>query len=253
MLAKRIIPCLDVRDGQVVKGVQFRNHEIIGDIVPLAKRYADEGADELVFYDITASVEGRGLFTDILRQVASQIFIPLTVGGGINTLDDFDRVLKCGADKVSVNSGAIRNPGIIPAAAQKYGNQCVVLSADIKRVDGKFMLFAKGGRENTGIDALDWLEQGVKNGAGELVVNSIDTDGVKQGFDLEMLSAVCELVSVPVIASGGAGGIQDFVTLFTALPKVDAGLAASIFHFGEVQISDLKQALHEAGIPMRRV
>ena len=253
MITKRIIPCLDVKDGRVVKGINFLGLNDVSDPVKLGQYYSDNGADELVFYDITASAEGRALFTDILTRVAETIFIPLTVGGGINTLEDFDRVLKCGADKVSVNSGAIRNPGIIPAAAQKYGNQCVVLSADIKRVDGKFMLFAKGGRENTGIDALDWLEQGVKNGAGELVVNSIDTDGVKQGFDLPMLSAVCERVSVPVIASGGAGGTQDFVTLFTALPKVDAGLAASIFHFGEVQIPGLKQALQEAGIPMRRV
>ena len=184
MITKRIIPCLDVKNGRVVKGVNFAGLQDMADPVEMARYYNASGADELVFYDITASVEGRGLFTDILREVASQIFIPLTVGGGINTLDDFDRVLKCGADKVSVNSGAIRNPGLIPAAAQKYGNQCVVLSADIKRVDGRFMLFAKGGRENTGMDALDWLEQGVKNGAGELVVNSIDTDGVKNGFDL---------------------------------------------------------------------
>ena len=251
MLAKRIIPCLDVRDGQVVKGVQFRNHEIIGDIVPLAKRYAEEGADELVFYDITASVEGRGLFTDILRQVASQIFIPLTVGGGINTLDDFDRVLKCGADKVSVNSGALKNPDLIPAAAQRYGNQCVVLSADVKRVDGQFRVFAKGGRENTGIDALDWLEHGVKNGAGELVVNSIDTDGVKNGFDLELLDAVAARCAVPIIASGGAGKVEDFTRLFQTLPGVDAGLAASVFHFGQIAIPDLKAELRKNGILVR--
>jgi len=253
MITKRIIPCLDVKDGRVVKGVNFLGLNDISDPVKLGQYYSDNGADELVFYDITASAEGRTLFTDILKRVARTIFIPLTVGGGINTLDDFDRVLKCGADKVSVNSGAIKNPSLIGEAAKRYGDQCVVLSVDVKRVNGQFRVFAKGGREDTGLDALDWIKRGVDTGAGEIVLNSIDTDGVKQGFDLPMLSAVCELVSVPVIASGGAGGIQDFVTLFTALPKVDAGLAASIFHFGEVQITDLKQALHEAGIPMRRI
>jgi cyclase len=253
MITKRIIPCLDVKDGRVVKGVNFLGLNDVSDPVKLGQYYSDNGADELVFYDITASAEGRSLFTDILTRVAETIFIPLTVGGGINSLDDFDRVLKCGADKVSVNSGAIKNPALIGEAAKRYGDQCVVLSVDVKRVNGQFRVFAKGGREDTGLDALDWIKRGVDNGAGEIVLNSIDTDGVKQGFDLPMLSAVCELVSVPVIASGGAGGIQDFVTLFTALPKVDAGLAASIFHFGEVQIPDLKQALHEAGIPMRRV
>jgi len=253
MITKRIIPCLDVKDGRVVKGVNFLGLNDVSDPVKLGQYYSENGADELVFYDITASAEGRTLFTDILTRVAETIFIPLTVGGGINTLDDFDRVLKCGADKVSVNSGAIKNPALIGEAAKRYGDQCVVLSVDVKRVNGQFRVFAKGGREDTGLDALKWIKSGVDNGAGEIVLNSIDTDGVKQGFDLEMLSAVCELVSVPVIASGGAGGIQDFVTLFTALPKVDAGLAASIFHFGEVRIQDLKQALHEAGIPMRRV
>ena len=253
MITKRIIPCLDVKDGRVVKGVNFLGLNDVSDPVKLGQYYSDNGADELVFYDITASAEGRSLFTDILMRVAETIFIPLTVGGGINTVSDFDRVLKCGADKVSVNSGAIKNPALINEAAKRYGNQCVVLSVDVKRVNGQFRVFAKGGREDTGLNALDWIVRGVDNGAGEIVLNSIDTDGVKQGFDLPMLSAVCELVSVPVIASGGAGGIQDFVTLFTALPKVDAGLAASIFHFGEVQIPDLKQALHEAGIPMRRV
>ena len=253
MITKRIIPCLDVKDGRVVKGVNFLGLNDVSDPVKLGQYYSDNGADELVFYDITASAEGRSLFSDILTRVAETIFIPLTVGGGINTLDDFDRVLKCGADKVSVNSGAIKNPALIGEAAKRYGDQCVVLSVDVKRVNGQFRVFAKGGREDTGLDALEWIKRCVDNGAGEIVLNSIDTDGVKQGFDLPMLSAVCELVSVPVIASGGAGGIQDFVTLFTALPKVDAGLAASIFHFGEVQIPGLKQALQEAGIPMRRV
>lgn len=252
MITKRIIPCLDVRDGRVVKGVNFEGLSDVSSPVSLGKFYSDNGADELVFYDITASVEGRGLFTDILREVASQIFIPLTVGGGINSLEDFDRVLKCGADKVSVNSGAIRNPNLVLEAAKKYGDQCVVLSVDMKRVDGKFMVFAKGGRENTGIEALSWIKRCEQMGAGEIVVNSIDTDGVKKGFDLEMLEAVCDIVSVPVIASGGAGCIQDFVTLFKALPKVDAGLAASIFHFGEVAIPDLKNTLAENKIIVRR-
>ena len=251
MITKRIIPCLDVKDGRVVKGVNFLGLADVSSPVKLAKYYSDCGADELVFYDITASAEGRALFTEILTEVASTIFIPLTVGGGINTVDDFDRVLKCGADKVSVNSGAIRDPSLIPAAAKKYGDQCVVLSVDVKRVDGQFRVFAKGGREDTGLDALAWIKQGVQNGAGEIVLNSIDTDGVKQGFDLEMLSAVCDVVDVPVIASGGAGCVNDFLTLFRTLPKVDAGLAASIFHFGEVKIPDLKRELAANGVNIR--
>lgn len=251
MLARRIIPCLDVKDGRVVKGTNFQGLRDMADPVEMARFYNASGADELVFYDITASAEGRRLFTDILRRVASEIFIPLTVGGGIRTLEDFDRVLKCGADKVSVNSGAIADPGLIAAAAKRYGDQCVVLSVDAKRVEGQFRVFAKGGREDTGLDAIAWIKSGVKNGAGEIVLNSIDTDGVKGGFDLEMLSAVCEAVDVPVIASGGAGCVEDFVTLFETLPKVDAGLAASIFHFGEVKIPELKRALAEQGIPVR--
>ena len=251
MITKRIIPCLDVKDGRVVKGVNFLGLHDVSNPVSLAKYYSDSGADELVFYDITASAEGRALFTDILVEVASTIFIPLTVGGGINTVEDFDRVLKCGADKVSVNSGALRDPSLIFAAAKKYGDQCVVLSVDAKRVAGQYRVFAKGGREDTGLDAIEWIKQGVRSGAGEIVLNSIDTDGVKGGFDLPMLAAVCDAVNVPVIASGGAGGIEDFVRLFQALPKVDAGLAASIFHFGEVSIPDLKQALHAQGINVR--
>lgn len=251
MITKRIIPCLDVKNGRVVKGVNFEGLSDVSSPVELGKYYSDNGADELVFYDITASSEGRALFTDILREVASKIFIPLTVGGGINTVEDFDRVLKCGADKVSVNSGAIKNPSLIYQAAKRYGNQCVVLSVDAKRVDGKFKVFAKGGRENTGMDALEWIKRGVDNGAGEIVLNSIDTDGVKGGFDLEMLSKVCDIVSVPIIASGGAGKKEDFITLFKTLPKVDAGLAASIFHFGEVEIKDLKNTLNLSGIPVR--
>ncbi len=251
MITKRIIPCLDVRDGRVVKGVNFQGISDVSSPIELAKYYSDNGADELVFYDITASYEERKLFTEILKEVARTIFIPLTVGGGINTLDDFDRVLKCGADKVSVNSGAIKNPQLIYDAAKRYGDQCVVISADVKRVDGVFRVFSKGGRENTGMEAVEWIKRCCNNGAGEVVLNSIDTDGVKQGFDLEMLKAVSDAVAVPVIASGGAGGIDDFVKLFKVLPKVDAGLAASIFHFGEVKISDLKAELYKNNIPVR--
>jgi cyclase len=251
MITKRIIPCLDVRDGRVVKGVNFEGLADVSSPVDLGRYYSDGGADELVFYDITASAEGRALFTDILRRVAEVIFIPLTVGGGIHEVSDFGRVLQCGADKVSVNSGAIRDPNLIFEAARRYGDQCVVLSADIKRVDGRFTVFARGGRDNTGMDAIEWIKKGVSLGAGEIVVNSIDTDGVKGGFDLAMLEAVCEAVSVPVIASGGAGSIEDFVKLFRALPGVDAGLAASIFHFGEVTLKGLKQALRDSGIEVR--
>ena len=250
MLARRIIPCLDVRDGRVVKGTNFQGLRAMADPVDMARFYNRSGADELVFYDITASAEGRKLFTDILRRVAEEIFIPLTVGGGIRTLEDFDRVLKCGADKVSVNSGAIADPGLIAAGARKYGDQCVVLSMDVKRVDGRFRLFAKGGREDTGIDAMEWAVRGVEDGAGEIVLNSIDTDGVRQGFDLEMLDELAGRVNIPIVASGGAGKMEDFAELFTH-PGVDAGLAASIFHTRQVEISALKAYLKELGVPMR--
>ena len=251
MITKRIIPCLDVKDGRVVKGTNFLGLCDVSSPVELAKYYSEAGADELVFYDITASSEGRRLFTDILTEVARQIFIPLTVGGGINSLDDFDRVLRCGADKVSVNSGAIRNPSLIYDAARKYGDQCVVISADIKRACGSFRVFAKGGRVDTGLEAIEWIKRCVGNGAGEVVLNSIDTDGVKRGFDIEMLRAVRAAVSVPVIASGGAGSSADFVELFKKIPDMDAGLAASIFHFGEVKIPDLKRELQKEGILVR--
>ena len=251
MITKRIIPCLDVKDGRVVKGINFDGLRDVSSPVALAEYYSGAGADELVFYDITASSDGRKLFTDILKKTAETVFIPLTVGGGINTVDDFDRVLKCGADKVSVNSGAIRNPDLIFQAAKRYGDQCVVLSVDVKRVDGQFRVFARGGRDDTGMEAISWIKKCVDNGAGEVVVNSIDTDGVKKGFDLEMLEAVCQVVDVPVIASGGAGCIDDFIKLFKTLPGVDAGLAASIFHFGEVSISDLKMKMAQQGIPAR--
>jgi len=251
MITKRIIPCLDIKNGRVVKGVNFEGLSDVSSPVELAKLYSDSGADELVFYDITASFEGRQLFTDILCQVAQEIFIPLCVGGGINTVEDFDRVLKCGADKVSVNSGAIRNPMLIKEAAQKYGDQCVVLSADIKRVDGQFRVFAKGGREDTGMDGIQWIKKGVSLGAGEVVVNSIDTDGVKGGFDIEMLQAVCDAVNVPVIASGGAGKTEHFTELFRKIPTIDAALAASVFHFGEIRIPELKQQLRNNDIIVR--
>lgn len=251
MITKRIIPCLDVRDGMVVKGTNFKNLSEITSPVELGKFYSENGADELVFYDITASSDGRKLFTDILREVASNIFIPLTVGGGINTLEDFDRVLKCGADKVSVNSGAIKDPSLIEKAAKMYGDQCVVLSVDVKRVNGKFKVFAKGGRENTGLDALEWIKRGETSGAGEIVVNSIDTDGVKKGFDIEMLEAVTNITDLPVIASGGAGTMEDFYTLFSKVPGVDAGLAASVFHYGEISIKKLKKYLFEKNISVR--
>ena len=251
MITKRIIPCLDVRAGRVVKGVNFEGICDVNSPVELARYYSENGADELVFYDITASFEERALFTDILREVASSIFIPLTVGGGINTLEDFDRVLKCGADKVSVNSGAIRRPELIREAAEKYGDQCVVLSADVKRVDGVFRVFSKGGRENTGMEAIEWIKKCVALGAGEVVVNSIDTDGVRGGFDIELLKLVCDAVSVPVIASGGAGCTADFIDLFKEIPEIDAGLAASVFHFGEIAIKDLKQEMKNNGICVR--
>ena len=251
MITKRIIPCLDVKDGKVVKGVNFNNLKDVNSPVELGKYYSSCGADELVFYDITASSDGRKLFTEVLTEVAKNVFIPLTVGGGINTIEDFDRVLKCGADKVSVNSGAIKNPDLVKQGALKYGSQCVVISVDVKRVDGKYTVFAKGGRENTGIEALGWIKKCVENGAGEVVVNSIDTDGVKKGFDIPLLKKVCELVNVPVIASGGAGCIEDFITLFNEIPTIDAGLAASIFHFGEVSIKDLKTRLKQEKINVR--
>ncbi len=251
MTTKRIIPCLDIRAGRVVKGKQFEDVRDVQDPVEMANLYNASGADELVFYDITASFEGRALFTDVLQRVAAEVFIPLTVGGNINSLEDFDRVLKCGADKVSVNSGALRDPSLISAAAKKYGSQCVVLSIDAKRVDDRFAVFSKGGREDTGRELVAWAKEGEKLGAGEIVLNSIDTDGVKAGFDIEMLRAVSDAVNVPVIASGGAGGMEDFAQLFKTLPKVDAGLAASIFHFGQVQVRELKKYLQDQGIEVR--
>ena len=248
MTIKRIIPCLDVKDGRVVKGVKFEGLSDVASPVELAKLYCDSGADELVFYDITASIDGRKLFTDVFKQVAACVTIPLTVGGGISTIEDIETSLSCGADKVSINTGALKNPELISDAAGKYGSQCVVLAVDVKRVDGAFRIFTAGGREDTGLDAIEWIKRGESLGAGELVVNSIDTDGVKGGFDIPMLEAVCNAVSIPVIASGGAGSIEDFIKLFKTLPIISAGLAASVFHFGEVKIPELKKALHENGI-----
>lgn len=250
MLTKRIIPCLDVKNGRVVKGKNFTNLADVDDPVSLAAYYSDCGADELVFYDITASSEGRTLFCDVLKAVASQVFIPLTVGGGINNLDDFDRVLKCGADKVSVNSGAIADPTLIEKAAKRYGNQCVVLSMDVKLTEKGYKVYSKGGRIETEIDAIEWAKFGEKSGAGEIVVNSIDTDGVKQGFDLPLLNSVCNVVNIPVVASGGAGSIDDFVKLFKNT-KVDAGLGASVFHFNQFTIKKLKNELKNNQIEVR--
>lgn len=251
MITKRVIPCLDVRNGRVVKGVNFEGIKDVASPVGLAEHYSSSGADEIVFYDITASSDNRSIFTDVLKETASRVFVPMTVGGGINSLDDFERVLNCGADKVSVNSGALKRPELINEAAKRYGSQCVVLSVDVKKVNGIYHIFAKGGREDTGREALEWIRRGVGNGAGELVVNSMDTDGVKAGFNIALLNKICEIVSVPVIASGGAGGIEDFITLFKSCPGVDAGLAASIFHFGEVSIKDLKTEMKKNDILVR--
>ena len=251
MFTKRIIPCLDVRDGRVVKGVNFEGLMDVADPVEMAEYYNGQGADELVFYDITASSDGRAIFTDVLKAVAERVFIPLTVGGAINGVGDFERVLNCGADKVSVNTGATRNPAMIGEAAKKYGSQCVVLAIDCKRVGGKFTVFAKGGRENTGLDMLEWARRGEAEGAGELVLNSIDTDGVRGGFDIEMLEAVSKVVGIPIVASGGAGNREDFLELFNRLPAVDAGLAASIFHRKELLIADLKAYLSANGVSVR--
>jgi len=251
MSVKRIIPCLDVKNGRVVKGVKFEGFSDVATPVDLVKMYCKDGADELVFYDITASLEDRELYTDILSQIVKEISIPLTVGGGINTIDDFSRTLEQGADKISINSGVIKNPDLISEAAKKYGSDRVVFAADVKRVDDSYHVFAKGGMEDTGLDAIEWLKRGADNGAGEIVLNSIDTDGVRKGFDLPMLEEVCNVVSIPVVASGGAGCIEDFITLFRALPGVDAGLAASIFHFEVVKIPKLKQELYNHGISVK--
>jgi len=250
MQTKRIIPCLDIRGGQVVKGVNFENIKNVGCPVEIAAHYSKSGADELCFYDIDAAIEGRGVFLDLLKSVAHEINIPLTVAGGVKTVADFDRLLECGADKISVNSGAIARREIIEEGAKKFGSQAVVLAIDAKRADGKFSVFNAGGRIDTGICLLEWIRYAQEHGAGELTINSIDTDGVKGGFDLEMLAAVREIATIPVVASGGAGKMDDFVTLFEK-NLADAGLAASIFHFGEVEIPALKAYLSAKNIPVR--
>ncbi len=250
MLAKRIIPCLDVKHGRVVKGTNFSSLKDVSDPVELAAFYSDSGADELVFYDIVASAENRSLFCDVLREVARNVFIPLTVGGGINTLDDFDTVLKCGADKVSVNSGAIKNPDLIGNAAKRYGNQCVVLSMDVKLCDEGYRVYSLGGRVKTDIDAIEWAKFGEESGAGELVINSIDTDGVKNGFDLPLLEKIVNAVNIPVIASGGAGSVEHFKELFKRV-NVDAGLGASVFHYKDFTIGQLKRELKSSGVEVR--
>jgi cyclase len=253
MLKKRIIPCLDVRNGQVVKGVQFEGIKEIACPVTLGKKYSDEGADELVFYDITASKEDRQIFEDFVKKVAKEINIPFCVGGGIKSIEDFSRVLKCGADKVSINSAAVDNPQLIKEASQRFGAQCVVLSVDCKRVDlNKWSVYVRGGSKDTGLDVLDWIERGVALGAGEVVVNSIDSDGMKNGYDLDLLCAIRQRVQVPIIASGGAGKLEDFYQV-ARICDVDGILAASVFHYGEIGIGALKDYLVSRGIGMRRV
>lgn len=252
MLAKRIVPCLDVRDGRVVKGKQFKNIRDVDDPVKLGKFYSEQGADELVFYDITATHEKRNIFIDVVRAVAEAIDIPFTIGGGIASIDDFHQVLRAGADKVSVNSAAVLRPDLIREAALRFGSQCVVLSIDAKR-DGRggWQVYVEGGRKNTGIDAIAWAKQGVALGAGEICMNSMDADGEKAGFDLELNRRLATELPVPIIASGGAGTMEDFKRVFDV--GVDAALAASVFHFGQIPIPELKKYLSEEGVAMRGV
>lgn len=250
MLAKRIIPCLDVNHGRVVKGKQFHHLKDVDDPVALGKFYSDSGADELVFYDITATHEGRETFVDTVKAIAEELTIPFTVGGGIRKADDFRTMLLAGADKVSVNSAAVMHPEIIRESAERFGNQCVVLSIDGKRNDdGGWDVYIEGGRKNTGISVLEWARKGMELGAGEICMNSIDTDGEKNGYDLELMHVLSEQLSIPVIASGGAGRMEDFLKAFEA--GSDAVLAASVFHFGEIAIPDLKKYLADHGIPVR--
>lgn len=253
MLAKRIIACLDVRAGRVVKGAKFQNIMDVDDPVLLAEKYSELGADELVFYDITASNEERDIFIDVVEKTAEQVHIPFTVGGGIRTIEDFRKVLKAGADKVSVNSAAVKNPDLIREAAEKFGSQCVVLSIDAKkRDDGKWTVFINGGRIDTGMDAVEWALEGERLGAGEIVLNAIDTDGVKTGYSLDITAEIAGRVNIPVVASGGAGTMEHFFEVFTK-GKADAALAASVFHFGEIDIKQLKQYLRENNVEVRSV
>ncbi|NMA06281.1 MAG: imidazole glycerol phosphate synthase subunit HisF [Ruminococcaceae bacterium] len=247
MVKKRVIPCLDVRNGRVVKGKRFSEVREVDDPIELAKFYNESGADELVLYDIAASLEGRSIFTKLLSEVAEEISVPLTVGGGISHVEDFERVLNSGADKVSINSAVISNPKIIGQAAKVFGSQRIVFSMDVKKIGDNYRVYSKGGSEDTGIDAIEWAKFGEQEGAGELVVNSIDTDGVKEGFDMPLLNIIASEMSIPVIASGGAGSMQHFLELFSN-PKLNAGLAASIFHYKEVMIPELKRFLADNGI-----
>ncbi|MDR0821027.1 MAG: imidazole glycerol phosphate synthase subunit HisF [Oscillospiraceae bacterium] len=250
MLAKRIIPCLDVRDGKVVKGVNFLGVRDIGDPVERAAEYYRQGADELVFYDITASHEGRGVFTDIVRETAKRSFIPLSVGGGIKSTDDFKEILRAGADKVSINSAAVTEPQLIEQAAKVFGSQCVVVGIDARRSANGFTVTKNGGRIDTGVDLLGWVRTIENLGGGEICLNSMDADGVRGGFDIEMTAAVCSLVKIPVIASGGCGKLEDFYEIFTKT-NASAALAASLFHFGELTVGDVKTYLHSKGVPIR--
>lgn len=252
MYAKRIIPCLDIKSGRVVKGTNFVQLRDAGDPVECARAYNAQGADELVLLDITASSDARGILIDIVRQVADSVFIPFTVGGGIRTVDDFTAILRAGADKVSVNSSALKNPQLIEEAAYKFGSQCVVCAIDARRTgDGHWTAYLNGGRIDTGRDAVEWAKEAVRRGAGEILLTSMDCDGVKEGYDLELTRAVSESVGVPVIASGGAGQLSHFYDAFTD-GKADAVLAASLFHFGEISIPQLKDYLAGRGIPVRK-
>ena len=251
MLAKRIIPCLDVRDGKVVKGINFVGIKEVGDPVELAKQYSDSGADEIVFLDITASHEGRATMLDVVRRTAEVVFVPLTVGGGIRTIDDVRDTLRAGSDKVGINSAAVRNPELINEAAKLFGRQCIVAAVDAKRVDdGSWHVVINGGRIDTRKDLLEWVQELEERGAGEILLTSMDADGTKAGYDLEMTKAVCDLVNIPVIASGGAGSVDDFADVFAAT-GCDAALAASLFHYGELTIDEVKDAMRARGIPAR--
>lgn len=253
MFTKRIVPCLDVRDGKVVKGTKFKDIKEVDDPVELAKYYNEQGADELVFYDITASHEGRGIFIDIVKETAKEVFIPFAVGGGVSTVDDFQALLRAGADKISINSSAVKNPDLIKEAAEKFGSQCVVLSIDAKKIgDKKWTVVINGGRVDTGMDVIEWAKKGVELGAGEIVLNSIETDGVKGGYDIELMQEVGKAVNVPLIASGGAGTKEHFKEVLSE-GGADAALAASVFHFKEILIPELKDYLISEGIPMRKV
>lgn len=251
MLAKRIIPCLDVRDGKVVKGVNFIGIREVGDPVECAIEYDRQGADEIVFLDITASHEGRGTMLDVVRRTAKNVFVPLTVGGGIRTVDDFRELLLAGADKVSVNSSAVKRPEILSEAASKFGNQCVVIAIDAKKVsEGKYSVYVHGGRIDTGLDVVEWAKTAERLGAGEILLTSMDADGTKNGFDLPMLQSVCQAVNIPVIASGGCGTVGHFARVFEET-EADAALAASIFHYGDLTVNQVKEVLHRRGISVR--